>query len=183
MAGPPPEDDPDGPPLPPDHEDVPSTGIEVEAHLHFGMTGSFPLRLGDLFFTPDGLYVAEYGYVTPFIGLTAGKHRRESTALASLYDRFGIDAVLVEADAFVWHDYDNVDRVVAHSGGWFGRPKLTVYPDVGPTHGYRFHDRPAFEEGITEVETIARRYGFGFERVDGLGFSPRESLERFFWRP
>lgn len=174
---------PDDDDVAPPGEDVPESGIEVEAHVHFGMTGSFPLRLGDLFFADDGLYVVEYGYVTPFIGLTARKHRRESAAMASLYDRFGLDAVLVEADSVVWHAYDNVERVVVHTGGWLGRPKVTVYPGAGPTHAYRFHDRPTFEEGVAELETVARHHGFRFERRDGLGFSPRESLGRFFWKP
>lgn len=163
--------------------DVPESGIEVEAHLHFGMTGSFPLRLGDLFFADDGLYVVEYGYVTPFIGLTARKHRRESAHMAVLYEQHGIDAVLVVADSVVWHGYDNVERVTAHSGGWLGRPKITVYPDEGPTHAYRFHDRPRFEEGIADLEAVAREHGFELERREGLGFAPRESIRRFFWKP
>lgn len=184
----PPPDGADGQPdvddsTSPPEEDVPESGIEVEAHLHFGMTGSFPLRMGDLFFADDGLYVVEYGYVTPFIGLTSKKHRRESTGLASLYDRFGIDAVLVEADAVVWHAYDNVDRVVVHTGGWLGRPKVTVYPGEGPTHAYRFHDRPTFEEGVAELEAVARRRNLQLDREEGLGFAPRESIRRFFWKP
>lgn len=164
-------------------EEVPRSGIEVEAHVHFGMTGSFPLRLGDLFFADDGLYVVEYGYVTPFVGLAGRKHRRESTAMASLFDRFGIDAVLVEADSVVWHAYDNLARVVIHDGGWIGRPKATVYPETGPSHGYRFHDRPAFEEGVADLEAVAREHEFDLERREGLGFSPRESIRRFFWKP
>ena len=162
---------------------MPESGIEVEAHVHYGMTGSFPLRLGDLFFADDGLYVAEYGYVTPFIGLAMRKHRRESGAMASLYDRFGLDAVLVEADVVVWHAYENVERVTIHDGGWLGRPKITVYPETGPTHAYRFHDRRAFEEGVADLETVADREGFEVERIGGLGFSPAESLRRFFWKP
>ncbi|MFC6988989.1 hypothetical protein ACFQJD_10165 [Haloplanus sp. GCM10025708] len=30
-------------------EDLPNTDIEVDLHVHFGMAGSFPLRLADLF--------------------------------------------------------------------------------------------------------------------------------------
>ena len=163
--------------------DVPDSGIEVEAHVHYGMTGSFPLRLGDLFFADDGLYVAEYGYVTPFFGLASRKHRRESTAMATLYDRFGIDAVLVEADTVVWHAYDNVERIAVYEGGRFGRPKVTVYPGTGPTHAYRFHDRPTFQEGVADLEAIAEVHGFQVEHDEGLGFSPVESLRRFFWKP
>lgn len=186
MATPPPDDvddDAEAGTRSRDEANVPESGIEVEAHVHYGMTGSFPLRLGDLFFADDGLYVAEYGYVTPFIGLTVRKHKRESAAMASLYERFGIDAVLVEADVVVWHAYENVDRIAIYDGGWLGRPKVAVHPERGPTHAYRFHDRPAFEEGVADLEDVARRHGFRVERESGLGFSPRESIRRFFWKP
>lgn len=163
--------------------EVPETGIEVEAHFHFGMTGSFPLRLGDLFFSDDGLYVVEYGYVTPFIGLTARKHRREAAGMRDLVDRHGVDAAIIVADSVVWHAYDNVERVVVHDGGWLGRPKVAVYPESGPSHGYRFHDRPAFEETVGELVAVADEYGIDVDERSGLGFTPRESLERFFWKP
>lgn len=159
------------------------SGIEVDAHLHFGMTGSFPLRLGDLFFAADGLYVVEYGYVTPFVGLAGRKHRRESSAMASLYERYGIDAVLAEADSVVWHRYENVRQVRAYTGGRLGRPKVAVYPRTGPSHAFRFHDRPGFEEGAADLATVADRRGFAFDERDALGFAPRESLRRFFWTP
>lgn len=160
----------------------PRTGIEVHSHFHFGMTGSFPLRLAELFFADDGLYIAEYAYVTPFIGLTARKHRREAGAMARLYEEYGLDAVLLEADSFVWHDYDNIDRVDVYDGGWFGRPKVAVYPTEGPSHAYRFHDRPAFEESAADLETDAPSRALPVERHDGLGFTPIESLKRFFHR-
>lgn len=169
-------------PEPDDGPSVPQTGIEVEAHFHFGMTGSFPLRLGDLFFSDDGLYIVEYGYITPFIGLTAKKHRREAAGMRGLLDRHGIDASLLVADRVVWHAYDDLDRVVVHEGGWFGRPKVTVYPSSGPSHAYRFHDRPVFEEGRAELEAVAGRHGFRVEERSGLGFTPWESLVRFFWK-
>ncbi|MFB6161468.1 MAG: hypothetical protein ABEJ61_09880 [Haloferacaceae archaeon] len=164
-------------------EDVPSSGIEVETHVPFGMTGSFPLRLADLFFADDGLYIAEYSYITPFVGLTAGKHRREASAMREIYDRYGLDAVLVTANTVVWHSYRNIERVTVHEGGRVGRPKLAVYPEVGPSQAYRFHRRPAFEEGVADVDAVAERHGFPVEHERGLGFTPRESLRRFFWKP
>lgn len=164
-------------------EEVTTTDVEVEAHVPFGMTGSFPLRLADLFLADDGLYVAEYSYVTPFVGLGMGKHRREAKAMGAVYEQYGLDAVLVEADTVVWHSYDNVERVTAHEGGWLGRPKLSVYPSEGPTHAYRFHDRTAWAEALPDVETAADRHGVRFDRREGLGFTPRESIRRFFWRP
>lgn len=167
----------------PGERDYPSTDVEVEVHVHFGMTGSFPLRVADLFFADDGLYVVEYAYITPFIGLTASKHRREAGAMQEVYDRFGLDAVLFRADSVVWHSYDNLDRVVVHEGGWLGRPKVTVYAETGVSHAYRLHDVPAFEEAVAAIDGCAERYGFGLERESGLGFDPRESVRRFFGEP
>lgn len=183
MTAPPPDDEAapsgegaGGPP-------VPETGIQIEAHFHFGMTGSFPLRLGDLFFADKGLYVVEYGYVTPFIGLTARKHRREAARMQQLVDQHGIDAAIVVADNVVWHGYDNVERLVVHQGGRLGRPKLAVYPESGASHAYRFHDRVAFEEARVDLESVARHHGLRLEERSGLGFTPLESLRRFFWKP
>ena len=166
-----------------DVPELPSTGIEVEAHLHFGMTGSFPLRLGDLFFTDDGLYVVEYGYVTPFIGLTARKHRREAAGMAALVEHHGVDGAIIEGDRVVWHAYDDLDRVVVHEGGRVGRPKIAVYPATGPSHAFRFHDRVAFEEGRADLGRVADRHGVAVDERTGLGFTPVESVRRFFWRP
>jgi hypothetical protein len=182
-------DSPDGPGASttgdtgPAEREVNTTDVEVEAHVPFGMTGSFPLRLAELFFADDGLYIAEYSYVTPFVGLTMGKHRREAKAMGAMYEQYGLDAVLVEADSVVWHSYDNVERVVVHEGGWLGRPKLTVYPGDGPSHAYRFHDRPAWTEALPDVERGADRHGLRLDRREGLGFAPRESVRRFFHRP
>lgn len=167
----------------PDEEHPPGTDVEVEAHVHYGMTGTFPLRLADLFFADDGLYVAEYSYVTPFIGLTAGKHRRESKAMGAIYEKYGLDAVLVQADHVVWHSYDNLDRITLHEGGRFGRPKIAVYPETGPSHAYRIHDRTAWTEAVGAVEAAAERHRIDLEHGEGLGFTPRESIRRFLWRP
>lgn len=160
--------------------ELPETGLEVRAHLHFGMTGSFPLRLGDLFLADDGLYVVEYGYVTPFIGLTARKHRREAAGMARLVEDHGLDAALLEADRVVWHDHDDVDRIVVHDGGRLGRPKVAIYPRTGPSHAFRFHDRVAFEDGLADLVAAADEHGVAVDERSGLGFTPRESLRRFF---
>lgn len=184
-GGPPrPADEDDGPVAPGvDDPAVPETDIEIEAHFHFGMTGSFPLRLGDLFFSDGGLYVVEYGYITPFVGLTARKHRREAAGMQQLVDQHGIDAAILVADSVVWHGYDNVERLVVHEGGRLGRPKLAVYPEAGPSHAYRFHDNVAFQDGLADLESVARRHGLRVDERGGLGFTPLESLRRFFWRP
>lgn len=166
-----------------EERDNPSTDVEVEVHVHFGMTGSFPLRVAELFFADDGLYVVEYAYITPFIGLTASKHRREADAMQEVYDRFGFDAVLFQADSVVWHSYENLDRVVVHEGGWLGRPKVSIYAETGVSHAYRLHDVPAFEEAVSEIDDCAERHGFSVEREPGLGFHPRENVRRFFGEP
>ena len=166
-----------------DTEEVNTTDVEVEARVPFGMTGSFPLRLAEVFLAEDGLYIAEYSYVTPFVGLTTGKHRREAKAMGAIYEEYGLDAVMVQADSVVWHSYDNVERVVVHEGGWLGRPKLSVYPAEGPSHAYRFHDRTAWAEALPDVEAAADRHGLSLDRREGLGFTPRESVRRFFRKP
>lgn len=178
MSVEPPED-----PGEPADESVPTTDVEVEAHVHYGMTGTFPLRVAELFFADDGLYVAEYAYITPFIGLASRKHRREAKAMAAMYEEYGLDAVLVQADNVVWHSYDNLDRVVLHEGGWIGRPKVAVYPAEGPSHAYRIHDKPNWAEAKADIERLPERHGVTVEHSGGLGFTPRESLRRFFWKP
>ena len=68
-------------------EELPTSDIEVEIRIGFGMTGSFPLRLADLFFVEDGLYVAEYEYLTPIFGL------------GSVFESFAVDIAVVGSGA------------------------------------------------------------------------------------
>ncbi|PSP86575.1 hypothetical protein BRC83_00235 [Halobacteriales archaeon QS_1_68_17] len=93
-------------------DDLPTTGIEVERHVHYGMTGSFPLRMAEMFFADDGLYIAEYSYITPMFGLATRKHRREAASMERVFEIHGIDEVLLQADSVVWHSYDNLGEVV-----------------------------------------------------------------------
>ncbi|HET7325504.1 MAG TPA: hypothetical protein VFJ06_14345 [Halococcus sp.] len=160
-------------------EDLPRTDIEVFLHVHFGMTGSFPLRLAELFFASDGLHIAEYGYITPLFGLGTKKHRRESSGMQAIYDYHGLDEVLLQADSVTWLAYDAIERIVLHDGGRFGRPKLTVYADEH-SDAYRLHDEEHPEELAADIETCADRYDFSFETASGVGFSPRENIHRFF---
>ncbi|MFB6112618.1 MAG: hypothetical protein ABEJ58_00785 [Halodesulfurarchaeum sp.] len=166
----------------PSPEEAPSTDVEVKAHVHFGMTGSFPLRVADLFFADDGLYIAEYSFITPFFGLLSYKHKNEAEAMGAIFDRWGLDAVMVQADYIYWHSYDNIESVVIHEGGRFTRPKITVYPNEGESHAYRIHDRPQFEEAVADLETLADTFGFPLEYGSGLGIYPRENVRRFFER-
>lgn len=163
-----------------DHE-YGESGIEVGVHAHFGMTGSFPLRIAELFFASDGLHIAEYGLITPMFGLGTKKHRREADAMAAIFDRFGIDEVLARADAVTWLSYDALDRVVISDGGWLGNPRVGVYAEDGETHAYRVHDEsfvPASFEA--ELSELAEVRGFDVVLESGLGYRPGESLRRFF---
>lgn len=160
-------------------EDLPNTDIEVLVHVHFGMTGSFPLRLTDLFFADDGLHIVEYSYITPMFGLGTKKHRREAGAMEAIYDTHGLDEVLLQGDSTTWLAYDTVERVVLHEGGRFGRPKLTVYTDER-SYAYRLHGDKSRKELAAAIETCADRYDFAVETVSGVGFSPVENVRRFF---
>lgn len=166
---------------PSDYEDLPSTDVDVELHVHFGMTGSFPLRLAELFFADDGgVYVAEYAYITPMFGLGLRQHVKEAEGMQQVYDIHGYEEVLLQADKVVWSDYENVERVVLDGGGPTGRPKLTLYLADGHSYAYRLHEDTDPDSLTNQLDEVAERYGFAFEHNPGLGFRPRENIRRFF---
>lgn len=167
---------------PADFEDLPSTDIEVEHHVHYGMTGSFPLRMAELFFADDGLHIAEYAYITPLFGLGFRKHKREAAAMDRVFEVHGIDEVLLQADAVHWLNPAGIDRVVLYSGGWLGRPKVAVYTADGLSYAYRLHDELAFDELVAGVADWGERHDVTVEHERGLGFTPVESLWRFMNR-
>ncbi|MEF8830682.1 MAG: hypothetical protein V5A23_04005, partial [Halobacteriales archaeon] len=51
-------------------------------HVHFGATGTVPLRLAELFFTDEGLWIVEYGTFTPLFGLASGGPARAPPPIA-----------------------------------------------------------------------------------------------------
>lgn len=161
-------------------EDLPNTDIEVETHVHFGMAGSFPLRLAELFFADDGLHIVEYSYITPMFGLGTRKHRREARAMQAVYDHHGLDEVLLQGDSVTWLNYDAVERVVLYAGGWLGRPKITVYAADGQSYAYRLHEEGNVVDVASRIEESADRHGFDVELQTGLGFTPTENVRRFF---
>ena len=164
-----------------DDEEYGESGIEVDVHAHFGMTGSFPLRIAELFFASDGLHIAEYGLITPMFGLGTGKHGREAAAMQDLFDRFGIDEVLARADAVTWLSYDAVDRVVISDGGRLGNPRVGVYAEDGTAHAYRMHEDDFDpDEFAAELRELAAEREFDVVSESGLGYRPGESLRRFF---
>lgn len=165
-----------------DPEDLPSTDIAVEAHVHFAMTGSFPMRIAELFFTESGLYIAEYSYITPLFGLGTRKHRKDASAMQALFERFGIDAVLLHADRMIWLAYDNIDQVIVYSGGKYGRPKVSVFEASGASYAYRLvgeRDFNALTEGISKA---GQTHGVNVVVENALGFNPRRNIRRFFDR-
>jgi hypothetical protein len=162
-------------------DDLPSTDIETELHVHFGMTGSFPLRLVDMFFADDGLHVVEYSYITPMFGLGFKKHRREAGAMQDVYDVHGIDEVLLQGDTVHWLNYAAIDSVVLHRGGFIGRPKLTIYPaDGSRSHAIRLHEGDDPDALAASLREVAKGRPFGVVVENGYGFDPRENIERFF---
>ncbi|PSQ07662.1 hypothetical protein BRC97_03135 [Halobacteriales archaeon QS_6_71_20] len=162
-------------------EEIGDSGIEVEVHGHFGMTGSFPLRICELFFASDGVHLAEYGMITPLFGLGVGKHEREAAAMVELLDRYGIDEVLARADAVTWLSYDTLDRVVVSDGGRLGNARVGLYPEAGDSHAYRIHDDGFDADAfVDELTALGEERGFDVVSESGLGYRPRESLDRFF---
>ncbi|MFD1633763.1 hypothetical protein ACOZ4L_13090 [Haloplanus ruber] len=163
-------------------EDLPTTDIEVELHVHFGMAGSFPLRMADIFFASDGLHLAEYSYITPMFGLGTKKHRREASAMQDVYDVHGLDEVLLQADTVYWLGDEGIDRVLLHRGGRFGRPKLTVYPadETERSHAYRLHENDDTDALAAELREVADGRPFDVVVKSGWGFAPRENVARFF---
>lgn len=165
-----------------DPDELPTADIEVEANIHFAMTGTFPMRIADLFFAPQGIYIAEYSYITPMFGLGTRKHRKDASAMQALYNTYGIDAVLLHADRVLWLDYGLVDRVVLYTGGRFGRPKVTVFSHDGPSYAYRLLGDRDFEVVAADVRAAAERHEMDLTVHDRVGFNPRRSVARFFDR-
>lgn len=143
-------------------DDLPSTDIDVRYRLGFVMTGSFPLHVADLYFCDTGLYLLEYGNITPLLGLTTQKHRREAESMAAVFKYHGIDEAILQADFVTWLNYEFIDRVIVHTGGRIGRPKLTIELADGSSESYRVHDPPVPQE---LGENIAR---VGCQSICGL---------------
>lgn len=165
-----------------DPDSLPSSEIDVEAHIHFGMTGSFPLRIGELFLTTSGLYIAEYSYITPMFGLGTRKHRKDAGAMQALFERYGIDAVLLQADKFFWLAYELIEEIKLYSGGRYGRPKVTVFSTDGSSHAYRLIGERDFAKIADEVTTAAAPYDLDVTVENSLGFHPRRNIQRFLNR-
>ena len=150
-------------------DDLPSTGIPVVHHLNFGMTGSFPLRLADVFFCEDGIYIVEYGNITPIFGLASKRHRREADVMQTIYEYHGVDEVLLQADFVAWINYENVDQIRVYEGGRFGRAKIGIDTTDAKSYTYRIHDEFTPEELQTVIENLASKNEFETNYSSGYG--------------
>ena len=151
----------------------------VGVHVHFGMTGTVPLRLADLFFTTEHLLVAEYGTITPVVGLLTGAPGREAAGLARTYRDRGLEGVRESVDRTTVVPYEEIERIVCHDGRWVAREKVAVHVADGPPYGYRIHapvDLEAFADGLASFPPTAT---LPVEVRSGVGFDPVESLRRF----
>lgn len=160
---------PDGDP------DDPAVGV----HVHFGMTGSVPLRLAELFFTDAGLRIVEYGTFTPLFGLATGGPRRAAAAMARAAVDGGLAAARDHGDRTVALDYDGIERVVLHDGGRFARERVAVHVDRGPPYAYRVHAPVDVEELAGGLAAFGPTADLSVVVRSGVGFAPIQSLRRF----
>lgn len=165
----------------PDEEPEPvESDVEVGIHAHFGMRGSFPLRIAELFFAEDGVHVAEYGMVTPMFGLGMNKHHREAGAMQEVFEEYGIDEVLARADAVTWLAYEAIDEVVVSDGGRLGNPRVGIYTNRQEAKAYRIHDDKFDARGFVDaLSSYGAAHDLDVSHESGLGYRPMESLRRF----
>lgn len=147
------------------------------------MAGSFPLRLAEFFFVDDGVYIAEYSKITPFFGLLGKQPGKDAIAMQRIYDRDGIDGVLLASDRLLWLNTTILHRVKLVSGGWIGYPKITFYTTDNQSYAYRIHDESkSFDDMATGLTEWADEFDVTTDIGEGLGISPRENIVRFFWQ-
>jgi hypothetical protein len=109
--------------------------------VHYGMSGSVPLRLFEFVFEPAGCYVLDCGGFTPMFDLARGRHTRRAAHVDAVYHDHGLAGLLASADTVTWFAWERVERVVLHDGGRFTRPKLRVVTGAEtPSPSVRLHD-------------------------------------------
>lgn len=155
------------------------TSPPVRVHLHYAMTGTYPLRLVDLLFLDDSVLLVEYDYLTGFDLATAGADRR-AASFAETLESEGLAAARAAAEREQRIDYDDLDRIVVYGGGAVAREKVVLdRTDAAPirvrVHGDVDVDAlcGALESTVASEDTaVARHAGVGvgdrFRRLCGI---------------
>jgi hypothetical protein len=151
----------------------------VHVHVHFTMTGAFPLRMADLLFTDEALLVAEYGHLTPLFGIARGRTHDLAERAVERYRAEGVSGLLAEADRTHRVAYDDLEAVRLYDGRSVARPKVAVDTATGPAYAYRIHAPVSMDDLTAALRSLGERRGFTVDRSAGVGFDPAASVRRF----
>jgi hypothetical protein len=151
----------------------------VHVHVHFTMTGAFPLRMADLLFTDDELVIPEYGHLTPLFGIARGRTHDLAARAVDRYRAEGVDGLVAEADRTRRVPYADLRRVRLYDGRSVARPKIAVDTANGPPYAYRIHAPVERDALASALRSLGERRGFAVDRSAGVGFDPIASVRRF----
>ncbi|MFC5368903.1 hypothetical protein [Salinirubrum litoreum] len=151
----------------------------VHVHVHFTMTGAFPLRMADLLFTDDALVVPEYGHLTPLFGIARGRTHDVAERAVDRYRADGVEGLVAEADRTHRIPYADLRRVRLYDGRAVARPKVAVDTATGPPYAYRIHAPVEMAALTNALRSLGERRGFAVDRSAGVGFDPAASVRRF----
>lgn len=155
-----------------------SDPIDVSVHVHFVMTGTFPLRVADVLFTGEAVLIPEYEYLTPLLGIGRGG---AATAAERARERYRADgpAGLGElAERTHRIPYSELERSCLYDSR-LTNPKLALEVREGVPYAYRIHAPVDLAALGDALRSLGSRKGFDVTRRSGLGFSPQNSLRRF----
>jgi hypothetical protein len=151
----------------------------VHVHLHFVMTGGFPLRVADLLFTDDELLIPEYAHLTPLFGIARGRTHDAAERAVERYRVEGVTGLVAEASRTHRLSYDEIERVRLYTGRSVARPKVAVDTAGGPPYAYRIHAPVDLSALTRALASLGDRRGFTVERSAAVGFDPKGSCRRF----
>jgi hypothetical protein len=151
----------------------------VHVHVHFTMTGAFPLRMADLLFTDEALLIPEYGHLTPLFGIARGRTHDVAERAVERYRTEGVEGLLAEADRTHRVPYADLGGVRLYDGWSVARPKVAVDTATGPAYAYRIHAPVSMDDLTTALRSLGDRRGFTVARSAGVGFDPAASVRRF----
>lgn len=152
--------------------------VDVHVHVHRVVTGTLPLRVADLLFTGRELLITEYADLTP-VGLARGGVAAAGERARERYRAGGVHGLVALADRTTAVDYDDVERVRVHKSR-VARPKVAVDISEGIPYAYRVHAPVDVDAMAGALRSLGDRRGFATDRQATLGFSPLNSLRRFF---